>query len=113
MADKLTEALSLFVELCPHVVSTYDSVTKVRIELKNGFALEIYLRETIAQYSYTLLRADQRLVGWDNAPHHPDLPNAPHHMHNEDGTIESSPLTGDQTQDIRIVAEWVNSFFAS
>ena len=67
MADKLTEALSLFVEVCTCVVSTHDLVTKVRIDLTNDYALEIYLRETTAQYSYAVLRAGRRVLGWDNA----------------------------------------------
>ncbi|MEZ4525749.1 MAG: DUF6516 family protein [Desulfobacterales bacterium] len=42
---------------------------------------------------------------WDNAPHHPELPNAPHHRHNSDGSVSGimqRPLwcSGRNTADI-------------
>ncbi|HKZ85288.1 MAG TPA: DUF6516 family protein [Anaerolineae bacterium] len=111
MADPLTDALSVFVALCPHIRSTRDLVTKIRIELERDYSLELYFREATGQYSYTLLLNDRRVIGWDNARHHPDLPNAPHHFHREDGQVESASLTGDPVQDIRIVAKRINALF--
>jgi hypothetical protein len=112
MADKLTEALLVFVEHCPHVVSTHDLVTKIRIELTHNHILDLYFREATGQYSYTIARGNQRLLGWDNAPHYPDLPNAPHHFHREDGGVEASTLTSEPVQDVRAIAERINRLFA-
>lgn len=109
MADKLTEALDLFIAACPHVISTRDLLSKIRIELEQDYVLDLYFREATGQYSYTLIRNDQRVAGWDNARHHPDLPNAPHHFHRQDGAVESSAMVGDPAQDIQIVAEWTNA----
>jgi hypothetical protein len=112
LADKLTEALAVLVEACPHVRSTRDLVTKIRVELEQDYVLDLYFREATGQYSYTLLAGTVRVRGWDNAAHYPDLPNAPHHFHREDGQVEASPLTGDPVLDLRIVAEHINSLFS-
>ncbi|MBI4632173.1 MAG: hypothetical protein HZB17_01020 [Chloroflexi bacterium] len=111
MADQLTEALGFFVANCPHVRSTRDMASKVRVELERDYVLDLYFRETTGQYSYTLLLNDRRVLGWDNAKHHPDLQNAPHHFHKSDGGIESSTLTGKPVEDIKIVADKINDFF--
>ncbi len=112
MVDKLIEALGIFVANCPHVVSTRDLLTKVRIELARSYILDLYYRESTGQYSYSLILNDQRVPGWDNARHHPGLLNAPHHYHREDGTVESSPMIGDPAQDIQIVAGRINALLA-
>ena len=88
-------------------------VSKVRVELERDYVLDLYFRETTEQYSYTLLLNDQRVLGWDNAKHHPDLPNAPHHFHNSIGEVEGSTLIGKPIEDVKIVAEKINSFFAT
>jgi hypothetical protein len=111
MADQLTEALDLLVALCPYIRSTRDLVTKIRVELERGYFLDLYYRESTGQYSYALILSDERVLGWDNAPHYPDLPNAPHHFHREDGAVEASTLTGSPSADIRIVAERINAMF--
>jgi hypothetical protein len=111
VADPLTDALSVLIAHCPYIRSTRDLVTKIRVELERGYALELYFREATGQYSYTLLQGNRRVLGWDNARHHPELPNAPHHFHREDGEAEDSPLAGDPVQDMPIVAERINALF--
>jgi Family of unknown function (DUF6516) len=113
VADQLTEAFERFLTLCPHVVSSHDLVTKIRLELGRGYVFDLYFREATGQYSYTLLRYDQRLLGWDNASHHPGLDNHPHHFHRPDGSVESAPLTGDPVKDMDRVAQTINTFIAS
>ena len=112
MADQLTDALEIFVATCSHVRSTRDLITKVRVELEEGYVLDLYFREATGQYSYTLLQNEQRVIGWDNARHYPDLPNAPHHFHKEDDEVESSGLVGKPAEDIRIVAKHINALYA-
>lgn len=111
MADRLTDALTLFVERCPHVVSTRDLVTKIRVELEQNYFLELFFRETTGQYSYAVIRENRRVLGWDNARHYPDLLNAPHYFHREDGEVEASTLLGDPVRDILVVTERVNRLF--
>ena len=52
--------------------------------LKGGFRIyitELLLDGKITKYSYTLLRNDEVILRYDNAPHHPEIPTHPHHKH--------------------------------
>ncbi|MEA1899197.1 MAG: DUF6516 family protein, partial [Thermodesulfobacteriota bacterium] len=41
------------------------------------------------KYSFHWQNAQGRLrQRWDNAPHYPDLPNAPHHVHGENDSVQ-------------------------
>ena len=79
-------------------VELFDGYMRVRLTLKDGSFLEFaeYARRTageyveIATYSYHWADADGKLIRrWDNTPHFPDLPEFPHHIHDE--------LTGEVT----------------
>jgi hypothetical protein len=109
MARQLTRAVSRFVAACPYVVAIHDLATKVRIELTDSYLLDLYFNATLGKYAFTLIRHNQRVLGWDNAPHHFQLANPPHHFHDEAGNIESSTLAGVPEQDILIVAEIINA----
>ncbi|HEY85129.1 MAG TPA: hypothetical protein G4N96_08480 [Chloroflexi bacterium] len=62
----------------------FDSF-KLKVILADGSSLRIneqYRNDTLEKYAYYWL--DQRhelLIGWDNAPHHPQLSTHPHHKH--------------------------------
>ncbi len=67
-----------------------DGHLRVRVDLPRGSHLDFseYVRRTpdgeivVATYSYHWADANQRLIRrWDNAFHHPTLPNFPHHIH--------------------------------
>jgi hypothetical protein len=62
------------------VQAIHDLVAKQRVELTGGYVLDLYFNETLGKYSYALVWDDRRLLGWDNASHHPDLTNSPHHF---------------------------------
>jgi hypothetical protein len=110
MAAKLVSAVSRFIADCPYVISLQDLVTKTRIELENGYIVDLYYNESLGKYAYTLILSNQRVVGWDNAPHHhPNLSNTPHHFHAEDGTVQPSTLTGDPEQDIFQIIQTINT----
>jgi hypothetical protein len=103
MAATIEAALNRFVTTCPLVVSVHDLLTKWRIQLKGGYALDIYFNDSNGKYSYTLSQGENRILGWDNAPHHSNLASFPHHYHNTDGTVASSALNGDPENDLEIV----------
>jgi hypothetical protein len=109
MASKLVNAVNRFITNCPYVVSVQDFLTKTRLELERGYILDFYYNETLAKYSYTLVRHNQRVIGWDNAPHHPHLTNFPHHFHAEDGTIQASTLSGNPEQDAIEITQAINA----
>ena len=77
-------------------ISPNDGKIRIQAFLNDGGYLELfeYVIERkgeleIAKYSiHWQDRAGQLIRRWDNAPHHPDLPNAPHHLHYADMTVE-------------------------
>ncbi len=42
--------------------------TKIRAYLIGGYVLDVYYNQTLGKYSYTLIKDNKRVVGWDNAP---------------------------------------------
>ena len=80
--------------------------TKVRAILRGGYVFDIYYNVSTGRYSFTLLKGSKRVMGWDNAPHHIDVPTFPHHLHDVDGHVRPSDLTGDPLTDIdRVLRE--------
>lgn len=112
MASKLVNAVSTLVAECPHVVSVEDLLTKTRVQLEHGYLLDLFYNDTLGKYSYALVLNNQRVVGWDNAPHHNHLPTAPHHFHAQDGTVQSSTLGGDPEQDIFQIIPVINAILS-
>ncbi len=71
---------------------------RFKMELKDGS--EIYVFEyvkvpiEIIDYSYHWQDKDKNLIiRWDNAPHHPELNNFPHHLHIKEQIKSSKKLT--------------------
>lgn len=62
-----------------------DEYLKAVIHLSDGSNLRIteeWDGAALVRYSYYRLTFDNRLkIGWDNAPHHRELANFPHHKH--------------------------------
>ncbi len=112
MAVTFESALSRFLVECALVTNVHDLATKWRIELKGGYFLDIFFNATVGKYSYTLSKGETRILGWDNAPHHPKLANSPHHFHQADGLIVSSSLNGDPEHDLDIVRIGIEMFLA-
>lgn len=113
MAGQLAHAVAHFIARCPHAQSVHDLVTKQRVVLDGDYIFDLRFNEAQGKYSYTLVRKGQRIIGWDNAPHHPDLTNFPHHFHRQDGTVIPSSLTGVPEDDIEIIAAELNHFLAA
>ena len=56
-----------------------------RVRVERGGVVKV-------EYRYHYRRADGTLVfRYDNAPHHPELPNFPHHVHIEDRVEPADP----------------------
>ena len=81
------------------------SVYKLRCRLlPNKYQLYIRVIQTPTElvYSYQLF-TEHPIVRWDNAPHFPDVSSYPHHFHDQNDTVHSSPLQGDVFADLDIV----------
>jgi hypothetical protein len=80
-------------------VTSTDGKIRIRATLTDGGLLELfeYVVEDQGQlntqkYSFHWQNAKEELIHrWDNVNHYPDLPNAPHHMHQADGSVQPVP----------------------
>ncbi len=80
-------------------VTDVDGKLRAKIALADGGMAELfeYVGEFNGQihlkkYSFHWQTASKKLKKrWDNAPHFPDLPRAPHHIHCKDGSVNSAP----------------------
>jgi hypothetical protein len=76
-------------------VTAADGKLRVEAATSNGGQAEffVYAAESegaiqTRKYSFHWQDAQGQLIRrWDNVPHYPDLPNAPHHVHQADGTV--------------------------
>jgi len=74
--------------------------TKIRAHLPDDYILDIYYNATLQKYSYTIVKQNKRIIGWDNAPHHKHVKTHPHHFHTLEGNIIQSKMKGNPTKDI-------------
>jgi len=86
--------------LSPLVLDIEFLGTKVRAHLPSGYTLDIYYNATLQKYSYTIIKQNKRVIGWDNAPHHKHVKTYPHHFHTPDGKITQSGMKGNPTEDV-------------
>jgi hypothetical protein len=78
-------------------ITPTDGKIRIRATLTDGGLLELfeYVAEdqgqlNLQKYSFHWQDAKGELAQrWDNVNHHPDLPNAPHHVHQADGSVQS------------------------
>lgn len=79
-------------------ITKFDGKLRTKATLNNNSLLEffIYVNEIdgqvqLSKYSFHWQNAHGDLIKrWDNAPHHPTLENAPHHIHTADGAVASA-----------------------
>lgn len=77
-------------------IAPNDGKVRIKAHLIDGGIVEMfeYVIEsagTITVKKYSFHWQDQHGVlqrRWDNAPHHVDLPGAPHHMHSDDSNVQ-------------------------
>jgi len=86
--------------LSPLVLDIEFLGTKVRAHLPNGYTLDIYYNATLQKYSYTIIKHNKRIIGWDNAPHHKQVKTYPHHFHTLNGKVTQSKMKGNPTKEI-------------
>ena len=83
---------------------------KVRATVVPNFLQIRFLADKdLKRYSFQLYSVHP-LLRWDNAPHYPDLPNPPHHFHDQDNDVTASSLTGDLLADFNIVIAEIKRF---
>lgn len=86
---------------------------KIRGHVTGSLTLQIWINHNPlrTRYSYQLFGEERPILRWDNAPHHPELPeNFPHHFHDEQGAMLSSELTGNPLEDVLSVLQGIEKF---
>lgn len=91
--------------LSNHIVVVELRITKTLVEpdiemIKANATLTdgsiLYVSEIIGNdwrdYSYHWQRDGKMLRRWDNAPHHRNLPNFPHHVHRKDNVLSGEDV---------------------
>ncbi len=87
---------------------------KIRCRLIKSCKLQIWLHEetNFRDYAYQLF-TDHPILRWDNSPHYPNISSAPHHMHNEEGEVQASPLSGRPLQDLKKVLREIEKWLSA
>ena len=85
------------IEFLQHESSQNLELFKCKVILRDGSNLRIlekYQNDKLVYYSYYwLTTANELIIGWDCAPHHPHLKTFPHHKH---FTGRKKPVTSDE-----------------
>ncbi len=84
---------------------------KVRAGIAERYHLQVrvYYNRGHIDYAYQLF-TEVPLLRWDNKEEFRHLPTYPHHHHDADGRVVSSPLTGDPLKDIHVVLQEISTF---
>lgn len=82
---------------------------RIRVRLKNQ--TELFIREysDLRERSYSYHWQDEKgglIARWDNAPHYPEMLNAPHHKHLPDGIEPSSEVTFQEV--LKVISETIH-----
>jgi hypothetical protein len=99
----MSSAAVYSVDVLKERVTPLNGYIRARLRLHNGDFVEAaeYFEQgpvglKTIDYRYHWADAQQRLRRrWDNAPHHPELPGFPHHIHDssEDNVQDGQPLS--------------------
>jgi len=92
MAVNALERIALLRNLASDIIAEIEllaasnpNLIRLRADLINSDKLHIseaWDEETLIRYAYYWLKQNDELrIGWDNAPHHPEVSTHPHHKH--------------------------------
>ena len=83
---------------------------KIRAEFtgENDFQARIYYNRGHIDYAYQLF-THIPLMRWDNKEEFQNIMTYPHHLHDDNGNVKESPLTGDPVKDIEVVLQGIST----
>jgi hypothetical protein len=93
-----------------HVGRRANTILKLRLLIRDGTYVDVWLSPTGADYAYHWEQRAQRglLHRHDNAPDHPHIPSHPKHFHDGDeASIEESFIPDDPAAAIRYLLSFV------
>ena len=85
---------------------------KVRADLPQEykFQVRVYSNASHEDYAYQLFKEDRPILRWDNKEEFRSLKTYPHHHHDDQGNVLSSPLTGNPQEDISLVLSAIEEY---
>lgn len=92
MAVNALQRIAVLRDLASEIITEIEllaasnpNLIRLRADLINNDKLHIseaWDQETLIRYAYYWLKQNDELrIGWDNAPHHPEVSTRPHHKH--------------------------------
>lgn len=92
MAVNALERIAVLRDLASEIIAEIEllsspnpNLIRLRADLINSDKLhvsEAWDKESLIRYAYYWLKQNDELrIGWDNAPHHPEVSTHPHHKH--------------------------------
>jgi hypothetical protein len=107
----ITSPVVISYQVVRREIAASDGKLRIKLQLQDGGSAELfaYVAETderidLLKYSFHWQDAQGNLVRrWDNAPHYPHLPGAPHHVHGGSGSVQ--PLS--QVPDLFSIIEQI------
>ncbi len=82
---------------------------EVRANYSKNLFLDVYHNKETGRYDFALIYNNERVLCWDNAPHHKQVASHPHHRH-EGGSIHASDFKGDLRRDLPVALKYVRRF---
>ncbi len=82
---------------------------KVRAHYSKNLFLDVYHNKETSRYDFALIHNNERVLCWDNAPHHKQVASHPHHRH-EKGSIHTSDFKGNLLRDLPTALKYVRGF---
>jgi len=119
LVDELLETLQRHRLVKTLRIVNYDVTPPGRLELKvrcrlvKGYQFQVWLHHEpdFQDYAYQFFKGHP-ILRWDNSPHYPRIPTAPHHFHNEAGQVSASPLLGKPNKDLKTVLGNIKKWLA-
>ena len=84
--------------------------TKIRAIYDDNLFLDIYYSPYSNRYDVSLIFNNERILGWDNAPHHTKVSTYPHHRHEFNQIYESD--VEDLIKDLPKLLDYVDEFIS-
>jgi hypothetical protein len=109
LADLASEEFSDIVSGSQMVGGTPADPNKLRLNIKDGSYLDIWLSEdNDYAYHWEHRRQSGMIYRWDNAPHHPEAPTFPNHFHDgEETALKGSELSAESQSALCEVLEFI------
>ena len=109
LADLASDEFSDIVSGSQMIGGTPADPNKLRLNIKDGSYLDIWLSEdNDYAYHWEHRRQSGKIYRWDNAPHHPEVSTFPKHFHDgNESAVTGNALSSDSQTALRDILNFV------